>query len=228
MASSAPPKAAVRAHTPVPPPKRPSGQFVAAAAPQARSESSPTATDPQIGREITARLQLRIDDVIADVFDATQMLLSDVDLDAEKVGETLLDLAMKVIPAEAGSFYVADVNGHELAFLAVRGPKADAIRRAGFTVPVGHGIVGFCAQEGICMLIADIQNDPRYFSAIADAIGYPPRDTLCASAEKEGRLFGAIQLINSRGGGFDPGQMEVLRYIGLTAADLLERVANAT
>ena len=57
-------------------------------------------------------------------------------------------------------------------------------------------------------------------------MGYTPRDTLCASAEKDGRLFGAIQLINAKQG-FTAAHMEVLRYIGLTAAQLLERHFDA-
>ena len=221
------PNADGRKMTPAPPPRRPEGQFTTSPAPQQRAETPPQASDPPIGRTAPAPA-MRIDDVIADGFEATSVLLGDETIDARRVGDTLLDLALKLIPAEAGSFYVADVNGHELAFLSVRGPKADAIRQSGMTVQVGQGIVGFCAQEGICMVISDIQQHPRFFSGIADAIGDRPRDTLCASAEKEGRLFGAIQLINSQGEGFGPKQMEVLRYIGLSAADLLERVTNET
>jgi GAF domain-containing protein len=135
----------------------------------------------------------------------------------------MLDIALQHIPAESGTFYLADVNGHELTFTAVRGPKADALKKSGMKVKVGQGIIGFCAQEGVCLLVSDIQEDQRYFAQIADAIGYKPTDTLCASAEKDGRLFGALQLINSKKG-FDAAHMEVARYIGLTAAALLDRI----
>jgi hypothetical protein len=49
---------------------------------------------------------------------------------------------------------------------------------------------------------------------------------VCATAEKEGRLFGAIQLINSPNQGFSGAEMEVLRYIGLCGADILDRVSD--
>lgn len=147
-------------------------------------------------------------------------------LSAQKVADTLLDIALAHIPAESGTFYLADVNGHELAFTSVRGPKADALRKSGLSVKVGQGIIGFCAQEGICLVVSDIQKDPRFYSAIARSIDYQPKDTVCASAEKDGRLFGAVQLINSRGGGFDAAHMEVLRFIGLTAAAMLERISE--
>jgi len=166
-------------------------------------------------------------DAVADVFDATQDLLMEGAVDPTRIAEALLDIALAHIPAESGSFYLADVNGHELVFAAIRGPKADAIKKGGYTVPVGQGIVGFCALEGVCLRVTDIQHDPRYSSTVATAVGYAPRDTVCASAEKDGRLYGAIQLINATAG-FTAVHMEVLRYIGLTAAQLLERHFEAT
>ena len=190
-----------------------------------REESPPNpSTDPTIGRAAPAS-GFDVADAIADVFEATQRVLSMKTLDEPRVASALLDIALKMIPAESGTFYLADVNSDELSFAAVFGPKADALKKSGLKVKIGQGIVGFCALEGVCLSVSDIQKDPRYTSSIAKAIGHSPRDTLCASVEKDGRLFGAIQLINSPGG-FDAGQMEILRYIGLTAASMLERIID--
>lgn len=216
---------------PAPAPKRPSGQFSSAAEPKSREVTAPQPTDPRIGRGPTASqaaapkgaTPIDVQDAIAAVFDATQDLYMATSLSAQTVADTLLDIALKHIPAEAGTFYIADVNGHELEFRAVRGPKADALKKSGVTVKVGQGIIGFCAQEGVCLAVTDIQKDPRFFAAIANKIDYQPKDTICASAEKDGRLWGAVQLINSKGG-FEAAHMEVLRFIGLTAAAMLERI----
>ena len=211
---------------PAPAPKRPSGQFSAAPEPKSREISTRNPTDPAIGRSGERPTPAKsVQDAIAAVFDATQDLYMESALSAQKVADKLLDIALSHIPAESGTFYLADVNGHELTFSAVRGPKADALKRSGMTVPVGQGIIGFCAQEGVCLAVSDIQKDPRFLAAIAKSIDYQPKDTLCASAEKDGRLFGAVQLINSKDG-FDASHMEVLRFIGLTAAAVLERIAE--
>ncbi len=206
-----------------PPPLRTSGQFDAAPAPALRQESPSLAPHPAFGDAARPAVQAQaVADAVADVFDATQDLLLEVRIAPDAIAARLLDIALQHVPAESGSFYLADVNGHELRFAAVRGPKAREIQQKKLSVKVGQGIVGFCAQEGVCVSVSNIQKDPRYFSAVAVAVGHSPRDTLCASAEKDGRLFGAVQLINSEGG-FSPVHMEVLRYIGLTAAALLER-----
>lgn len=206
---------------PAPPPQR-EAQFHSGPAPALRAESQPSATDPAL-KAAEVATELDVTDAIADVFDATQDLLMSDRIDPKAVAETLLDLALRKIPAEAGTFYLADVNGHDLHFTAVRGPKADALRRGNFSVKVGQGIIGFCAQEGVCLVIREMQHDSRYFAGIADAVGYQPRDTLCASAEKDGRLFGALQLINSKRGSFSSAEMELMRYLGLTAAEMLGR-----
>ena len=206
-----------------PPPKRSSGQFENAPRPVSREVSGDSyQLSPAAGMSAEA-----VAEAVADVFDATQGLLMEGAVDPARIAEVLLDIALSHVPAESGSFYIADVNGHELAFAAVRGPKADAIKKGRFTVPVGQGIVGFCALEGVCLRVSDIQHDPRHLSAVATAVGYSPRDTLCASAEKDGRLYGAVQLINATES-FTAVHMEVLRYIGLTAAQLLERHFETT
>ena len=208
-------------------PRRTTGQFASAALPVAREVTTPTVADPPIGRipssEGAAEGGLDVRDAIAAVFDATQDLYMQPSLSAQQVADKLLDIALSHIPAESGSFYLADVNGHELEFAAVRGPKADALKKSGVKVKVGQGIIGFCAQEGICVVVNDLKKDPRFLSAIAKIIDYEPRDTLCASAEQGGRLWGAVQIINSRDG-FQPAHMEVLRFIGATAAKLLASI----
>ena len=208
--------------TPAPPPRRPSGQFEDAPKPVRREVAS---ENPTL-KPANATSAEAIADAVADVFDATQSLLMEGLVEPRRVAEALLDVALAHVPAESGSFYLADLNGHVLSFAAVRGPKAAAIIRGRYTVPVGQGIIGFCALEGVCLRVADMQKDPHYASEIANAVGYEVKDTLCASAEKDGRLFGAIQLINSAQS-FTGAHMEVLRYIGLTAAQLLERHAES-
>jgi putative methionine-R-sulfoxide reductase with GAF domain len=210
-----------------PPPKR-EAQFQAGPVAVQLEESDSSTADPHVtpAKPIAAS-HFDVTDMIADIFEATQELFEDAIPDPRKVAEKLLDLALAKVPADAGSFYLADLNSDVLLFAAVRGPKADTIKRSGLNMPLGQGIVGFCAQEGVCLVIRDMQQDTRYSAGIADTVGYQPRDTLCASVAKEGRLYGAIQLINAEGGAFDASAMEAIRYLSLTAADMLQRVADS-
>lgn len=205
-------------------PTRNTPQFKDPPAAVAESTSKPAATDPQLAAA-PARPEIDVDSAIADVFDATQDLWMQTGLTEQKIADAMLEIAMGIVKAESGTFYLSSVNDTNLTFAAVKGPKAAAIAGGDFKVPVGTGVVGFSAQEGVALAIHDMKNDARHLKSMADAIGYQPDNTACAPAEQNGRLYGAVQLIN-KDGGFTPGEIEVLRYVGLTAADMLAQLVG--
>jgi hypothetical protein len=196
-------------------------KFITAPLPIGRTETKPDPSDPTIGRQITTA---NVDDVIADVFERTMDLYTDR-LNPDKIVNELLDLAMEKIPCDAGSFYVADISSHDLKFAAVRGPKATEILAMGISVPMGTGIAGFCAQEGVTLSVSDALNDSRFAKEISERIGYDVHSTLCVSLEKDGRCYGAMQLINRRGGSaFATTESLVLDAIGKQAVELLSKI----
>jgi len=92
---------------------------------------------------------------------------------------------------------------------------------------VGQGIVGFCAQVGVSLAVSDVQKDPHFMASISEKIGYECRTMICSPLYKDGRLWGAVQLIN-RGGGtmFLPEELDVLNYLAHEGALLLSSVED--
>lgn len=135
----------------------------------------------------------------------------------------LLDLAMEKTGCEAGSVFVARPGGRDLDFAVVRGPRADELLKLGITIPVGVGVVGFCARENVCLAVSDVEKDPRFHRAVSQAIGYATRSLLCAPVARGGRVLGALEVLNKRGGAFDPRDVAVLAYLAHQAAALLAR-----
>ena len=196
-------------------PSRPQFESAPKVAQRTQTPSSGHALNIPVAPSIDA------EEVISELFFETADLASQ-NLRPKQIAKRILDMAMRSLPAQAGTFYLADLNENDLTFAAVRGPKAKEILSQEFTIPVGQGIAGFCAQEGVCLNVRDLQKDNRYFSGIADAVGHKPHDMICTGIQHEGRLYGALQLIDAKtAGGFDPGAMEVLRSLGMTAAELL-------
>ncbi len=177
-----------------------------------------------IGR-IKARAQGRpMEDIIAELFEETAELHAQSNLQA--AANLLLDLAMKVIPADSGSVYVADINTSDLYFAAARGPKAEEVMK--FRVPMGQGLVGFSAQEGVGLAVSDAQKDPRFFAVISQKLGYDTRSILCAPSQKNGRTYGALQLINKKGNDtFSGDEMNLLSYLSHQFAEYLEATGQA-
>ena len=163
---------------------------------------------------------IQIEDALADLFERTPELF---EKSRDEALYLLLDLAMEKVPVESGTVYVADLNRHDLGFVAVRGPKAAELLALKLRVPMGKGFVGFCAQEGVAIAISDAQRDKRFFREISDRIGYETHSILTTPIILHGRTLGAIQLINKKGSSsFTQGELSVLHYLAHQGALLLE------
>lgn len=141
--------------------------------------------------------------------------------------ERALDLALRFTDAEAGSAYLLEPDTGDLLFDAARGPRAAEVMRLGMHIPMGLGLIGFCAQEGVCVAVSDAAHHPRWFRGIAEAVGYEARSVLCAPMRLEGELFGALQVLNRRDGGpFGPTDVTVVSYLASRAAEWLAKHAQ--
>ena len=238
-APSAPPRAA--APPPRPPPTPPPAARAPAAPPPAappRPAPAPRLTpdtvaslveevagpaEPQpdrIGRVSTG--EAAPGDVLADVFFRAAELGQKTN--REEGLRFILDLAMDKVRCDAGSVLLSRFQTNDLAFVAARGPKADEIMRLRLSVPFGKGIVGFSAQENVCLAVSDAEKDPRFYRAVSQAVGYATRSALCAPISAAGRVRGALELLNKGSGAFTASDLAVLSYLGHKAAEFLERM----
>jgi hypothetical protein len=226
---------------PMPAPARPAPPPVAAAprpapapapAPEARRPSSQV-DRVEVAREPTSPPQkpigritqiIKAEDVLAELFLEVAELESISD---RKQGLSfLLDLAMRSIGCEAGSVFTADLGAPDLSFAAARGPTADKLLALGLKVPIGVGIVGFCAQENVCLAVSDAQKDPRFHRAVSEAVGYETRSLLCAPVARQGTVLGALEVLNKKDGKpFGQKDLAVLSYLAAQAARFLERLS---
>jgi hypothetical protein len=145
--------------------------------------------------------------------------------DEKKAAAYMLDLAMQVVGCDAGAVFVSHVGGNDLYFAAARGPKAEAAMS--FRVPMGVGIVGFSAQEGVALAVSNVEQDPRFSKRISDSVGYKVHTIACAPAQISGRVYGAVELLNKKdGASFVMQDIDVLNYIAYTFADYLRRMGH--
>jgi hypothetical protein len=182
--------------------------------------SSPGVPPGKIGRSHAAP---RREEVLEEVF------LRVAGLHASRTREEglrfLLDLAMEKIKCESGSVFLSELGSGDLSFAVARGPKAAEILRLGLRVPMGVGIVGFCALENVCLAVSDVEKDPRFYRAISQALGYSTRSLLCTPIASRGRVHGALELVNKLGERpFDQADLAILSYLSFQAGEFLDRV----
>ncbi len=182
--------------------------------------SPPPAVIGRLSRTPNAAEAGQLEDVLSELFERTPEMFGKEQADALYF---LLDLAMEKIPSESGSFYVADLNRRDLGFAAVRGPKAGELVALKLRVPMGKGLVGFCAQEGVGVAISDVQRDKRFYKEISQRLGYDTKSMITTPVIHDNRTLGAIQLINKNGStSFSASELSILHYLAHQAAIYLE------
>ncbi|MBN2695319.1 GAF domain-containing protein [bacterium] len=155
--------------------------------------------------------------------------ISDIDSESNisAAMEIAMDLSMKYIECDSGSLYLVDLNKNDIYFSAIRGPKAEDLKKLNIRIPMGIGIVGFCAEENVSLAISDVNRDPRFYRAISQKLGYPTYSILSVPMYKRGRVYGVIQLINKHSSNtFTPGEVGVIDYICKHVAEYLDRKIN--
>jgi signal transduction protein with GAF and PtsI domain len=171
-----------------------------------------------IGRQVEL---MDTGEILAQVFEGMQDLF--LTQTQDEAAEFTLRLAMAKIPAEAGSVFLADINTRELYFAAVAGPTAAKLK--GQRLHMTKGIVGFAARRGAAIAISDVRKDPRFCNEFDQNTDFVTKSVVCAPVQYEGRSYGAVEILNRKGGdSFTQGEVNVISYI---ATQLGEYIATA-
>lgn len=179
-------------------------------------EKASGASAIQMGR--VPKKQKPIEDIIDELFASTQRMYEQKH--AKGAASFVLALAQRTIASDAGSVLIADINRNDLYFVAATGSKADDVMK--FRVPMGQGIVGFCAQEGVSLAVSDVHRDERFYAKIAKSLGFETKSLLCAPVQQEGRVYGAIELVNKKfTTSFTRDEVNILNYLAHQFAEYL-------
>jgi signal transduction histidine kinase len=142
-------------------------------------------------------------------------------LDLRTVLHLIMDKAVELIQAEAGSLVLVDSDTQELVFEVTAGPgSADLV---GMRLPPGTGIVGSVVQEHEPVLIRNAQADRRWYGGVDDSTGFVTRSVVAVPMISRGQAIGVIQLLNRRDGGlFDKDDERLLTAFATNAAISIE------
>ncbi len=135
--------------------------------------------------------------------------------------ERVMDRAVEILNAEAGSLLLMDQHGKNLTFEVVLGPTGKELR--GMSTPVGKGIVGAVAQSCDPLIINDVSADSRWNVAFDEATEFITKDLLCVPMITHNRVVGVIEVINKQdGSGFTVEESNLLMSFGAQAAIAIE------
>jgi signal transduction histidine kinase len=142
-------------------------------------------------------------------------------LDLQAVLNLIVQKAVELLQAEAGSLVMVDEDTDELVFEVTAGSgSADLV---GVRLPPGTGVVGTVAQEGKPMIIKDAQSDARWYQDL-DA-EFITRSILAAPMISRDRVIGVIEVLNRRD--FVPFDEDDERLLMAFASDAAIAIENA-
>ncbi len=137
--------------------------------------------------------------------------------------EFATQLISRLVPCEAISVCLYDINTDEYRFVAVGGPNADERRASAIPSSVGlFGAARWTIEDAL--VVANVAADARYQPAF-DGRGELEMLNLCyVPLRKNGQLLGMVQLINRAGDlGFTAADIAVLHYIANQLGDFISQ-----
>ncbi len=135
-------------------------------------------------------------------------------LPEEAVFPFLLEKAIDIAEAEAGTVALLEMeNGKQgqLGFRYTMGEQAESIK--GIYIPRDHGILGWCISNDEPVIVNDVHNDPRFFPWVDQMSGFKTSSILCLPIHSEGKVFGALEIINKQNGHFTQKDVELLETL---------------
>jgi len=138
-------------------------------------------------------------------------------LDDQDVIETVMELATKVVRADASSLLLLDASANELYFNVTLGSVKEQVKQ--IRLKVGEGIAGWVAEHREPLIVNDVARDPRFTGKVDASTSFKTREILAVPLISKGDLVGVVEAINKQGGGgFTPIDQEIFLAFASQAA----------
>jgi sigma-B regulation protein RsbU (phosphoserine phosphatase) len=133
----------------------------------------------------------------------------------------VLDVARRVMNAEAGSLFLVNAEG-ALELVVATNAESPAQR---IVVPRGKGIAGWVLENGRALLVPDAYADPRFYREADKQTGFRTRSILCVPLLRTGTEIGVLQVLNPIGReAFDSSDLAVFEAYGNLVATAIEKL----
>lgn len=117
------------------------------------------------------------------------------ELDLETLLERIVEAAVKVVQASAGSLLVWDAWSNDLVFAVAKGGGGEAL--VGHRMPAYKGIAGWVFTNRQSAIVSHVRQDPRFFSAIDESLGFHTTSSLLAvPLVAKGEAIGVLEVLN--------------------------------
>lgn len=132
----------------------------------------------------------------------------------EELARLNADFARDLIGADRCSLWLVDKQKNQLWTKVAHGVDPLFIK-------MDQGLVGACIRDNQVLIVNDAGSDTRLLRNLISAGGYQVQQVLCVPLVCEGKVIGALQLLN-KPDGFSEGDAKVLGLLAHFAASAIE------
>jgi phosphoserine phosphatase RsbU/P len=148
--------------------------------------------------------------------EASKTLTSTLDLC--QVFDSVLTLAARLTRADRATLFLVDAERGELWSLVAQGIGRKEIR-----LPIGQGLAGWVAKNGLTLGLPDAHQDPRFDPRFDEIFGYRTGSILVMPVRaRDGRIIGVLELLNKQGGPFNAADIQLMDGFTAHSAIALE------
>jgi len=177
-----------------------------------RSKSSPAL--PLDRQAQTARLKRQLA-AFRELQRVAHSLTSELRLD--QLLSQILESAVEVVGANAGSLLLFDPQTDELVFRVVLGGAGEALRNQ--RIASHQGIAGWVWKHQESVIVHDPHHDSRFFHAIDESLGFETTSLIVAPLVYRGTSIGVVEALNKKSGEkFDEDDQELLMAFAAQSA----------
>ncbi|MGA8655101.1 MAG: GAF domain-containing SpoIIE family protein phosphatase [Chthoniobacterales bacterium] len=115
--------------------------------------------------------------------------------DFDELLSAILDVARRVMRAEASSLFLIDERSGDLELTIARGPAGDTLSTP-VKVPRGRGIAGWVFQNHRSLLVEDAYADSRFYPDVDKTTGFVTRSVLCIPLFQGNTEIGVLEVLN--------------------------------
>ncbi|NLT50372.1 MAG: GAF domain-containing protein [Ignavibacteria bacterium] len=150
------------------------------------------------------------------IIEAMQVVNSTNKLDEVLLG--IVNIVQDLTSADRVTLYIVDyTNGILWSKIALESEMREIKLR------IGEGIAGWVAQNNQILNILNVQEDKRHNPVYDDIMGYYTTNMLCYPINnRNGKVIGVLQLLNSKNGQFGKLDEEILNLMSINCAIAIE------
>ncbi|MBW0001753.1 MAG: SpoIIE family protein phosphatase [Verrucomicrobia bacterium] len=176
--------------------------------------SGTTLTDKDLERSVTLyKGLLEVSRLISSITDMDELLAA------------ILDVARRVMAAEASSLFLVDEKTGDLELTIARGKRPAAAASLPIKVPRGKGIAGWVRQRRQSLLVEHAYDDPRFYPEMDRSTGFITRSLIAVPLFQDAQDIGVLEVLNPLGKpAFDDLDLEGFQAYGDLVATSIQKL----